>query len=60
MDSFKTEVLEVVHFACHRAAKKPIPVQPAVLCKDDLLVTPKSQMFPRLGNDFAKFVISGV
>lgn len=60
MDSFKTKVFEVVHFACHRAAEKPIAVQPAVLCKDDLLVTPKCQMFPRLGNHLTKFVIRWV
>ena len=50
-------VLEVVHFSSQRAPDKPIPIDPAMLREDDLLICCEGDMTTVLGDHLVEICV---
>ena len=53
-------VLEVVHFSSQRASDQPIPIDPAMLREDDLLICCEGDMTTVLGDHLVEICVRRV
>ena len=58
--SIELVVLEVVHFSSKRAPNQPIPVDPAVLSKDYLLICCEGDVTTVLGDHLVEICVRRV
>ena len=60
MRTVQLVVLEVVHFSSQRAPDQPIPIDPAVLSEDDLLICGEGDMTTVLGDHLVEICVRRV